>query len=137
MNHAIYSEMQDNHGILFILPVQTDTAWCETLYNALLSLDAHSKTQNCTIDTAPSASFYCREIPEAVYPLQDAFYTEKESVLWRDAVNRIAGQFILRYPPGIPLLVPGERITQEILDLWTAAGGSREETVTVLKGETR
>ena len=72
-----------------------------------------------------------------MYPLQDAFYTEKESVLWRDAVNRIAGQFILRYPPGIPLLVPGERITQEILDLWTAAGGSREETVTVLKGETR
>ena len=137
VNHAIYSEMQDNHGILFILPVQTDTAWCETLYNALLALDAHSTTQNRTIDTAPSASFYCREIPEAVYPLQDAFYTEKASVLLRDAVNRIAGQFILRYPPGIPLLVPGERITQEILDLWTAAGGSREETVTVLKGETR
>ena len=132
VNHALYSEMQDSHGILFILPVQTDHAWCEKLYSAFLALDAYSKTVTRTMDNAPSASFYCREIPEAVYPLQDAFYKEKESILWRDAANRIAGAFILRYPPGIPLLVPGERITQEIIDLWSAAGGSEDEPVTVL-----
>ncbi len=132
VNHALYSEMQDSHGILFILPVQTDHAWCEKLYSAFLALDAYSKTVTRTMDNAPSASFYCREIPEAVYPLQDAFYKEKESILWRDAANRIAGAFILRYPPGIPLLVPGERITQEIIDLWIAAGGSEDEPVTVL-----
>ncbi len=135
VNHAIYSEMQDNHGILLILPVQTDDTWCETLYTALLALDEYSKTSSRTIDDTPSASFYCRAIPEAVYPLQEAFYKEKESVLWHDAANRIAGGFILRYPPGIPLLVPGERITQEIVNLWTAAGGSKDEPVTVLKGE--
>ena len=132
VNHALYSEMQDNHGILFILPIQTDHAWCEKLYTAFLALDAYSKTVTRTMDNAPSASFYCREIPEAVYPLQDAFYKEKDSILWRNAANRTAGAFILRYPPGIPLLVPGERITQEIIDLWIAAGGSSEETVTVL-----
>lgn len=136
VNHAIYSEMQDNHGILFILPVKTDATWCDTLYNALLALDMYSKTLDRIIDNIPSSSFYCREIPESVYPLQEAFYKEKESILWRNAANRIAGQFILRYPPGIPLLVPGERITQEIVDLWIAAGGSKDEPVTVLKGET-
>ena len=134
-HHSIYSEMHDNNGILFILPVQTDEAWTERIYQALLQLDRYSQEQNRKLPVASAASFYCNEIPEQAYPLQEAFYMEKQQILWRQAAGRIAGQFILRYPPGIPLLVPGERITQAIVDLWIAAGGSADEPVTVLKGE--
>ena len=132
-HHAVYSEMHDNNGILFILPVKTDETWTDQIYQALLAMDQYSQGKHSHTESNSTASFYCRELPEQIYPLQEAFYKDKEQVLWRDAANRTAGQFILRYPPGIPLLVPGEQITQEIVDLWIAAGGSEEETVTVLK----
>ena len=129
-HHAIYSEMHDNSGILFILPLQTSVSWAERLYQALLDLDRFSLQQQTTHQT--QASFYCRTIPRQCYPLQEAFYREKQQLPWREATGAIAGQFILRYPPGIPLLVPGEMITREIVQLWLASGGTEDELVTVL-----
>lgn len=137
VNHAIYSEMHDNHGVLFILPIQTDTSYIDLLWHALQKLDLYSYSVSSyhhaeNFETTNTRCFYCKNIPEQCYTLQDAFYKEKQQIPWHKAVERIAGQFILRYPPGIPLLVPGERITQEIFDLWIAAGGSKEDIVTVL-----
>lgn len=129
-HHAIYSEMHDNSGILFILPLQTSVSWAERLYQALLDLDRFSLQQQTTHQT--QASFYCRIIPRQCYPLQEAFYRKKQQLPWREAAGAIAGQFILRYPPGIPLLVPGEMITREIVQLWLASGGTEDELVTVL-----
>lgn len=128
--HAIYSEMHDNSGILLLLPLQTTTQWTERIYQALQALDRFS--QNRTTTPQPAPSFYCREIPQQCCPLQEAFYKEKRQILWRDGAGAVAGQFILRYPPGIPLVVPGERITQEIVDLWQASGGSADESLIVL-----
>lgn len=47
---------------------------------------------------------------------QEAFYAEKESLPRRETLGRISSEFVMCYPPGIPILAPGERITQEILD---------------------
>lgn len=47
---------------------------------------------------------------------QDAFYANKESLPLEKTANRIAGEFVMCYPPGIPILAPGERITDEILE---------------------
>ena len=132
VHHAIYSEMHDNNGILFILPVHTTEAWAETIYQALMALDRYAQKKISEAADKPAASFYCRKIPDQCYPLQEAFYKEKEQIPWRNAAGRTAGQFILRYPPGIPLLVPGEVITREIVQLWIASGGTKEELVTVL-----
>jgi arginine decarboxylase len=33
-----------------------------------------------------------------------------------DAAGRVAAEFVTPYPPGIPLFVPGERITEAIVD---------------------
>lgn len=53
--------------------------------------------------------------PQIVMPPQKAFYSEKESLLFEDSCNRICGEFVMCYPPGIPILAPGERITKDIL----------------------
>lgn len=128
--HAIYSEMHDNNGILFILPLQTTSQWTERLFLALQDMEQYSLTQKKSGVSLPS--FYCRVIPQQIYPLQDAFYREKKNIAWKDAAGAVAGQFILRYPPGIPMLVPGEQITQDIVELWKASGGSEAETVCVI-----
>ena len=47
---------------------------------------------------------------------QEAFYAEKESLPIEDTAGRICSEFVMCYPPGIPILAPGERITKEILD---------------------
>lgn len=46
---------------------------------------------------------------------QEAFYAEKESLPLRETGGRICSEFVMCYPPGIPILTPGERITQEII----------------------
>ena len=47
---------------------------------------------------------------------QKAFYAEKELVPIRETAGRICGEFVMCYPPGIPILAPGEMITREIID---------------------
>ena len=54
--------------------------------------------------------------PAVVASPQQAFYAEKESLPMEQAAGRISGEFVMCYPPGIPILAPGERITPEILD---------------------
>lgn len=44
--------------------------------------------------------------------LQDAFYSEKETVSKKNAIGKISGEIIAECPPGISVLVPGELITQ-------------------------
>jgi arginine/lysine/ornithine decarboxylase len=46
---------------------------------------------------------------------QKAFYSEKELVPIRETAGRICGEFVMCYPPGIPILAPGEQITDEII----------------------
>jgi arginine decarboxylase len=48
---------------------------------------------------------------------RDAFFGPVESVPVADAVGRIAAEQITPYPPGIPVVVPGERLNREVIDL--------------------
>ena len=52
--------------------------------------------------------------PQVAVSPQDAFYADKATVELKDAPGRISGEFVMCYPPGIPILAPGERVTQEI-----------------------
>ena len=54
--------------------------------------------------------------PDVVVSPQVAFYAEKEPLPLKDAVGRVCNEFVMSYPPGIPILAPGERVTQEIVE---------------------
>ena len=47
---------------------------------------------------------------------QKAFYSEKALIPIRETPGRICGEFVMCYPPGIPILAPGEMVTEEIVD---------------------
>lgn len=53
--------------------------------------------------------------PVVVIPPQQAFYSDKKSVPIEKSAGEICGEFVMCYPPGIPILAPGEKITEEIL----------------------
>ena len=54
--------------------------------------------------------------PRIVMPPQKAFYAHKAALPFAQSEGRISGDFLMCYPPGIPILAPGEIITREILD---------------------
>ena len=54
--------------------------------------------------------------PDVAVSPQDAFYAEHESLPLLETEGRVCSEFVMCYPPGIPILAPGERITREILD---------------------
>ena len=54
--------------------------------------------------------------PQVVVTPQDAFYARKESLPLKETAGRVCREFVMCYPPGIPILAPGERITDKILD---------------------
>lgn len=82
--------------------------------------------------------------PELAVSPQAAFYADKESLPIEETEGRICSEFVMCYPPGIPILAPGERITRRILDYisyakekgcsMTGPEDSAIERLNVLKG---
>ncbi|MCG7334567.1 aminotransferase class I/II-fold pyridoxal phosphate-dependent enzyme [Sporosarcina sp. ACRSM] len=54
--------------------------------------------------------------PQVVATPQKAFYAPKKNLPLAESAGYISSEFVMCYPPGIPILAPGERITTEILD---------------------
>jgi len=54
--------------------------------------------------------------PDVAMTPEAAFVAQKETVPLRASLGRIAGEFVMSYPPGIPILAPGERVTPDILE---------------------
>ncbi len=65
----------------------------------------------------PSGMF----VQEYVHPVVDtspkvAFYADKKFMDIDKAIGEISGEFVMAYPPGIPIIAPGERITQKVYE---------------------
>lgn len=54
--------------------------------------------------------------PEIALSPKKAFYSEHTLKPLKESAGRISGEFVMCYPPGIPILAPGEVITADILD---------------------
>lgn len=54
--------------------------------------------------------------PQVIMPPQFAFYGDKKSVPITESGGYICGEFVMCYPPGIPILAPGEKITGDIIN---------------------
>lgn len=82
---------------------------------------------------------------QVVLPPQAAFFAEKESIPLNACAGRVCAEFVMSYPPGIPILAPGEAITEEIIGLirqskekgclMTGAESPDLSRLNVLKGE--
>lgn len=79
---------------------------------------------------------------DAVLTPREAFFAASAAVPFTQATDRIAAEAITPYPPGIPLVMPGERLTPDVIGLLTALRAARNPisasdpdlaTVTVVK----
>ena len=102
----------------------------ERFARALLTIDAElelSASSICTTSTIePQATepfrysennrFHSPAIPEFVHDSCAVEDAPTESLPYSACEGRISAEFLYLYPPGIPMLVPGERINAELLD---------------------
>lgn len=72
--------------------------------------------------------------PRALCRAADAIDAAGEAVKIDDAVGRISQEYIYAYPPGVPLVVPGEPVSEEVLSFIRQLEGSETEIHSSLKG---
>jgi lysine decarboxylase len=69
--------------------------------------------------------------PEVAMNIRDAFYSEKEEVSIEDSKGKVSGDYIIPYPPGIPLVCMGEIFTEKIIETIKKYIGSGIEVIGV------
>ncbi|GAE28016.1 arginine decarboxylase [Halalkalibacter wakoensis JCM 9140] len=109
---SIEVEMSDLYNILCIVTLGDTQEKMDQLVSALEQLVSEktpiSKNNH-------RSSVYVPNIPTLALSPRDAFYAETEIVPLEESAGRIIAEFIMVYPPGIPILIPGEIITEENL----------------------
>ncbi|WP_019120773.1 aminotransferase class I/II-fold pyridoxal phosphate-dependent enzyme [Brevibacillus massiliensis] len=107
--YQIEVEMSDLYNVLcFVTSGDTEEA-IETLVNAL----RHLSIEFAHMNEAEPLRVALPEIPVLSLSPRDAFYAETEAIPLVEAAGRITTEFIMVYPPGIPIFLPGEVITEE------------------------
>ncbi|MCR5754582.1 MAG: aminotransferase class V-fold PLP-dependent enzyme, partial [Acetatifactor sp.] len=107
--YDIQVELGDIANILAYISIGDRERELERLISALVEIKRRYQK-----DTAGMFTQEYIDPIVAVSP-QDAFYAEKESLPLMETEGRICSEFVMCYPPGIPILAPGEKITEEIL----------------------
>ncbi|MBR6956581.1 MAG: aminotransferase class V-fold PLP-dependent enzyme [Firmicutes bacterium] len=106
---GIFVELVTGNIIMGMTGIGTTKEHVERLVTALRDIASERRTEDCTgAKEQPGILTFKPErapVPE-----------EKESVLIDDCAGRVCAGSIIPYPPGIPLLCPGEVITKELID---------------------
>jgi len=109
--YHIQVEMADQNLILAMFSFLHERADWEQFYLALK--DVASRYQAVVIDQKP----VCQPpLTQIMLSPRQAFFTATQKVKLAECRDRVAGEMIAAYPPGIPCLIPGELITDEVWD---------------------
>ncbi len=111
-NYRIQVELSDLYNLLCIVTNGDSENSIEQLLTALRDLSAEHG-QNGRVN---QITVKLPEIPAMALSPRDAFYSETDIIPFTESAGHIIAEFITIYPPGIPVLLPGEVITQENID---------------------
>jgi arginine decarboxylase len=110
-------EMADRDTIIPIVTLADDEAAVTRFTGTLAAIvEAHRGPPRRPV---PAASWTV--IPDVAMPPRQAFFCRNETRSAARAVGRISGELVAPYPPGVPVLAPGEVITAAALDALRAA----------------
>lgn len=104
-------EMCSTDSITAITSVMDTEEGLKRLGNALISIDRELK-EGYGLKSVQKGEMTVK----SVMTLSEAWRKEKDTIPFEKSEGKISGEFIYLYPPGIPLLVPGEEITLNIIN---------------------
>ncbi len=109
-DYGIYLEMSDYYYALALSTVMNDEGDFNYLKKAIIEIAEKRPKRNLkTIDfNLPKA--------KTSLPIYEAYYAPKEVVNLEESIGRMSSSFVIPYPPGVPLLCPGEIISRELVE---------------------
>lgn len=110
--YNIEVELSDLYNILCIVSWGDDLQDINRLVEALSEIADSFKERTGN----RSIAVHIPSIPELTMTPRRAFYSRTETVSLQESVGRTIAEMIMVYPPGIPILLPGERVSQDNID---------------------
>ena len=116
----IFPEMADRSHVVFILTCADDERRLEQLARALDELNVRGQAAGgCPPPPSP---------PEQVMTARQALFAPRRTVLLRGSEGQVSAGQIAPYPPGIPVVAPGERLEKKHLVYLREIGYNKDDT---------
>lgn len=127
IEYHIEVEAGTDAGILALANIGSTEKELEYFWECIKSIVNSNYSDITYLDKTKYMPFY---VPEIVCTPRKAYMAEKEKVSPKKSIGRISAEVIAECPPGIPILVPGERIKPEHIPYLT-----KQESIRVIKNE--
>ncbi len=113
--YGVQVELSDMYNVLFLITLGDGEAEAQAMVTALQKLAANHAGKNdfSVVEDAYSMAF--PTVPEQVLSPREALFGHTKTIPFKQAAGRVCAEIITFYPPGIPLLCPGERISEEAI----------------------
>jgi arginine decarboxylase len=108
--YNIQIELSDLYNILGIVTIGSRKEHFEALINALKDIASKTGVKEIKRHTIIPHN------PKMIVSPRDAFYSPNKVVPLEESAGEIAGEMVMAYPPGIPVICMGERITEDIIE---------------------
>lgn len=112
--YAVNMELADYENVLAVVTYANEAEDMDRLIAACMDISRRYAGQSALRGEDRYPPF--PQLPQQVMTPRRAYFSDTEMVCWQEAAGRVAGQLIAPYPPGIPVIYPGERISQEVWD---------------------
>lgn len=114
-NYGVNMELSDYENVLAIVTYANEEKDMDRLINACKDISRihHAETEHKKQTTKVNIPAFPKLPPQIMTPRR-AYFAGKKEIPWQDAVGKISGQMIAPYPPGIPVIYPGEQISHEV-----------------------
>lgn len=110
-DYNIEVELSDLYSVLFIITSGDDEAGVDTLVKALTEI-----ARQALVSPGKHGRVFVPSTPRLAMNPREAFYAPTRVVSLRAAVGHTIADMIMVYPPGIPILLPGEVVTADNVD---------------------
>ena len=134
---GVTAELPMHQHLTFIVTLGNTAADIEKLVQSLTAL---AKQHQTTISPQQPECYQPRTLPPSQLSPRNAFFSPTQSLLFEQAIGYISAELVCPYPPGIPVLMPGETITsasldylQQVLAFGGKIIGCSDATLTTLK----
>jgi arginine/lysine/ornithine decarboxylase len=115
--HGVQPELSGTGHLLCITTIGNTDRDMDRLVAGMAEAAQHVGRRAGADDTELMIADLLAVDPEPVITPRDAFFCPDEDVPLAQAADRIAAEAITPYPPGIPLVMPGERLDSDVVGL--------------------
>lgn len=146
--HAVNVELSDYENVLAIVTYANEQEDIDRLVEACEAVSREWLDGENGIlreDKIPDSKMpHFPALPEQVMTPRSAYFAKSSRISWKEAIGKVSGQMLAPYPPGIPVIYPGEHITKEVWEyiehfraegrhLHGADGDGKLETIKIIE----